>query len=733
MNRLSRLVLCVLWVTCISCLPLLRTQAQEAPAAGQSQTQAQQNQAQKDQAEKYQSQETANKDKQDSDDDENPFAPEPAPTLPPGMKGSDANDPRAKLTPGLYDAGETSMGMQHLLLLKKPAAFQLGATDPDDPKVQKTIAQLGVGRTRKIPKELQLVVAQLAFANSDLAFEGNHLFQGNFYGMNIFDISNPAKATLVTSMVCPGGQGDVSVYKNLMFMSVEMPNGRLDCGVQGFPPDPLTPEEEQEQKKAEAAKDKNSDQAKDKDSDQAKNADAKDADADKDKQEKKHHIPSAQKDRFRGVRIFDISDIRNPKQVAAVQTCRGSHTHTLVVDPNDKDNVYIYVSGTSFVRQPEELAGCSGEKPDKDPNTALFRIDVIKVPLAAPQNAAIVSSPRVFIDPRTGAINGLNNGGTHGKKGAEKPADTDQCHDITVYSAIGLAAGACSGNGILLDIKDPVHPKRVDAVNDPNYSYWHSASFSNDGSKVVFTDEWGGGLGARCRPNDPNKWGADAIFRLNNDKLTFANYYKLPAAQSDTENCVAHNGSLVPIPGRDVEVQAWYQGGISVVDFTDPAKPFEIAYFDRGPIDPKMLVLGGDWSAYWYNGFIYGSEIARGLDVFQLTPTKFLTQNEIDAAKTVQVGTLNVQNQQKIEWPANLVVAKAYLDQLSRSQALPAHQIAELQKAIRNTEKSHLNKKNLAKLQRMAPALETSAASANTAADSTRMRALAEILKHPSA
>ena len=301
-------------------------------------------------------------------------------------------------------------------------------------------------------------------------------------------------------------------------------------------------------------------------------------------------MPAAQKDRFRGVRIFDISDIKNPKQVAAVQSCRGSHTHTLVVDPNDKDNVYIYISGTSFVRQAEELAGCSGEAPDKDPNTALFRIDIIKVPVAAPQDAKIVSSPRIFIDPRTGALNGLNNGGSHGKdatKPVEKPEDTNQCHDITVYSAIGLAAGACSGNGILLDIKDPVHPKRVDAVNDPNYSYWHSASFSNDGSKVVFTDEWGGGLGARCRPNDPNQWGADAIFHLHDDKLTFASYYKLPAAQGDTENCVAHNGSLVPVPGRDIEVQAWYQGGISVMDFTDPTKPFEIAYFDRGPIDPQ--------------------------------------------------------------------------------------------------------------------------------------------------
>ena len=633
---------------------------------------------------------------EEPEEEKNPFAPEPAPALPPGMKGSDTTDPRAKLTPGLYNAGETSIGIKHLFLLKKPDAFQLGATDPDDPKVQKTISQLGIGNITKLPKAVQLPIAQLAFANSDFAFQGNHLFQGNFYGVNIYDISNPANAILLTSMVCPGGQGDVSVYKNLLFMSVEMPNGRLDCGTQGFPPEPPPPATEEK--------------------------------------EKKRRIPAAQKDRFRGVRIFDISDIKNPKQVAAVQTCRGSHTHTLVQDPNDKDNVYIYVSGTSFVRQPEELAGCSGEKPDKDPNTALFRIDVIKVPVAAPQDAKIVSTPRLFIDPRTGAMNGLNNGGTHGKKGVmEKPADTDQCHDITVYTAIGLAAGACSGNGILLDIKDPVHPKRLDAVNDPNYSYWHSASFSNDGTKVIFTDEWGGGLGARCRPNDPNRWGADAIFRLKDDKLTFANYYKLPAAQGDSENCVAHNGSLIPVPGRDIEVQAWYQGGISIVDFTDPAQPTEIAYFDRGPIDPTTLVLGGDWSAYWYNGNIYASEIARGLDVFELTPSKFLTQNEIDAAKSVHVPDLNVQNQQKIEWPANLVVAKAYVDQLSRSEALPANQIASLRKAIQGAESSHMNQKKLAKLQHMAPSLEKSAATAKTPADASRIRALAEILNHLSA
>ena len=633
----------------------------------------------------------------DDDEDKNPFAPEPAPTLPAGMSGSDTSDPRAKLTPGLYDAGETAVGIKHLTLVKKPGAFQLGSSDPDDPKVQKMIGQLGMRDTAKLPKATQLVIAELAFANSDLAFQGSHLFQGNFYGVSIYDISNPANTAMLTTLVCPGGQGDVSVYKNLLFMSVEMPNGRLDCGTEGFPPEPAPAAGEEKGK------------------------------------EKKRRIPPAQKERFRGVRIFDISDIKNPKQVAAVQTCRGSHTHTLVQDPNDKANVYIYVSGTSFVRQAEELAGCSGEKPDKDPNTALFRIDVIQVPVAAPQDAKVVSSPRLFIDARTGAMNGLNNGGTHGKKGAEKPSDTDQCHDITVYTAIGLAAGACSGNGILLDIKDPVHPKRVDAVNDPNYSYWHSASFSNDGSKVVFTDEWGGGLGARCRPNDPNKWGADAIFRLKDDKLSFANYYKLPAAQGDSENCVAHNGSLVPVPGRDIEVQGWYQGGVSVVDFTDPAQPLEIAYFDRGPIDPKMLVLGGEWSAYWYNGYIYGSEIARGLDVFELTASKFLSQNEIDAAKTVRVADLNVQNQQKIEWPAQLVVAKAYVDQLERSQALPAGQISDLRKAMEKAESSHMNKGKVGKLQGMAASVEKSAGTAKSPADAARLRALAAILQHPSA
>ncbi len=611
--------------------------------------------------------------------------PQAAKPLPPGMKGSDASDPRSKLTPGMYDAGEIAMGIKHVALLKKPAAFDLGI-DPNDPRVDKALGAMGILPGAPLPPQLRMVVAGLALANSDMAFQGNNLVLGNFYGINIYDITDPSKAKLVTSMLCPGGQGDVSVFKNLMFMSVEAPNGRLDCGTEGFPPPPPP-----------AAG-----------------------------QENVRSLPAANKDRFRGVRIFDISDIRNPKQVGAVQTCRGSHTHTLVVPPNDKDNVYIYVSGTSFVRQSEELAGCSDGAPDKDKNTARFRIDIIKVPVNAPQDAKIVSTPRIFGDEKTGAINVLNDGGSHDGNG--RVEETDQCHDITVYSQLGLAAGACSGNGILLDIKDPANPKRIDAVNDKNYAYWHSASFSNDGKKVVFTDEWGGGMGARCRETDPNVWGANAIFNLKDNKLTFANYYKLPAAQGESENCVAHNGSLVPVPGRDIKVQAWYQGGISIMDFTDAANPVEIAYFDRGPIDPKMVVLGGSWSAYWYNGHIYSSEIARGLDIFELTPTKFLTQNEIDAANVVRVAELNVQNQERIDWPRKLVVAQAYVDQLERSQALSANEIADLRLSM---QKAGSSAKELKNLKRYTKSLDKSAGTSMNAADAARMRALAGILKQP--
>jgi hypothetical protein len=418
----------------------------------------------------------------------------------------------------------------------------------------------------------------------------------------------------------------MSVHGNLLFMSVEQTRGRLDCGTQGV----ATP---------------------------------------------------VSAERFRGVRIFDITDLARPRQVAAVQTCRGSHTHTLVTNPTDTANVYVYGSGTSSVRSGEELAGCSKLGPDEDPNTALFSIDVIKVPVAHPEQAAIVNRPRIFADPKTGAIAGLEKGGDRGP-GTQPSRVTNQCHDITVFPEIGLAAGACSGNGILLDIRDPVHPARLDDVADKNFAYWHSATFNADGTKVIFTDEWGGGTRPRCRASDPPTWGADAIFDVVDRKLQFRGYYKMPAAQADTENCVAHNGSLIPVPGRDIMVQAWYQGGVSVFDFSDGAHPVEIAFFDRGPIDGTQLVTGGYWSAYWYNGQVYGSEIARGLDVFRLKPSEFLSQNEIDAASLVRSEETNTQLQTKVTWPASTPVALAYVDQLTRSKAIQSDRVRAVHTAL---------------------------------------------------
>lgn len=495
-----------------------------------------------------------------------------------------SGDPRLNLRPGYYNAGEAASNLQLVGHHDRPAAF----ADSADP-------------------------GSFGFLDADLAFKGNYVFQGGFHGFQVWDVSNPASPTLRTSYICPGGQGDLSVYRNLLFMSVEETRGRVDCGSQGV-------------------------------------------------------ADSVSADRFRGVRIFDITDIDHPKQVAAVQTCRGSHTHTLVTDPKDPANVYIYVSGTSSVRPNSELAGCSKAEPAQDPNTSLFRIEVIRVPLAAPQDAKVVSTPRIFADS-SGNIAGLYMGGNHGE-GTQTTAQTNQCHDITAYTAVGLAAGACSGNGILLDIRDPANPRRVAAVSDPNFAYWHSATFSNDAKKVLFSDEWGGGMAPRCRATDRPTWGADAIFTLTNNNLTPAGYYKLPVAQTSTENCVAHNGSLIPVPGRDIMTQAWYQGGVSVFDFTDPAHPKEIAYFDRGPMDSTKLILGGYWSTYWYNGRIYGSEIDRGLDIFELKPSQYLSQNEIDAAKLIHTDLLNVQDQQPFVWPASFSVARAYLDQLVRDNGV---------------------------------------------------------------
>jgi hypothetical protein len=608
--------------------------------------------------------------------------------------GSD--DPRVGLKAGLYDAGQAASGLQLLVTLPKPAGFApdlasiaaFDAIPAPPPPPEGAPPQRGPqGGPR----------ADYGGTNSDLAFGGKTLFVGNYNGINFYDISDPAKIKLITSVVCPGGQGDVSVYGHLLFMSVEAANGRLDCGTQGFPTPagaapPAAPP-----------------------ADPAAPAGAP----------RRPPPPPPSPDRIKGIRIFDITNISQPKQVAEVQTCRGSHTHTLVIDPKDKDNVYIYISGSAGVRPAEELAGCSGAEPDKDPDTALFTIVVIKVPLAHPELAKVVASPRIFTDPESGNMNGLWKGGNHGE-GTQTTSMTRGCHDITVRSDLGLAAGACSGNGILLNISDPVHPVRIDAVTDPNYAFWHSANFSNDGTKVLFTDEWGGGGQPRCRASDPMNWGADAIFKLNKGKLTLASYYKMPAPQTELENCVAHNGSLIPIPGRDVEVQSWYQGGVSIVDFTDVEHPVEIGYFDRGPVDGIKHAMGGQWSTYWYNGYIYGSEIARGVDVFKLVPNKYLTQNEIDAASQVHVAELNVQNQQKFSWPANFVIARAYVDQLARGSSVTPERVAALNAAIAKAEASPSKAKEL---HSMAASLDKDASTAKTPADANRMRALAAIMK----
>jgi hypothetical protein len=588
-------------------------------------------------------------------------------------------DPRANLKPGFRDAQVASWNLDLVATSPKPEGFFDPAApagpisqreQPDDapPRTQP-------GRDPNAPPPPPSPGA--GFTNSDLAFNGNHVVVGNYHGFNTYNIERADRPRLIASVVCPGGQGDVSIWGNLLFMSAQETRGRLDCGLQGV----------QAQVSAE---------------------------------------------RFRGVRIFDISDLTKPRQVAAVQTCRGSHTHTLVPDPKDKGRIYVYNSGTGGVRPGEELVGCSGKDYKEDPNTSLFSIDVIEVPLAAPQNARIVNQPRIFMDEKTGALGGLWQGGNHGP-GTQTSRLTTQCHDITVYSEIGLAAGACAGNGILMDISDPRNPRRLDFVVDKSFAYWHSATFNNDGTKVVFTDDWGGGSRPRCRAVDPLTWGADAIFDIVDKKLVFRGYYKMPAAQGEQENCVAHNGSLIPVPGRDIMVQAWYQGGLSMFDFTDSANAREIAYFDRGPLSGQNLVLSGYWSTYWFNGNIYGAEIARGIDVFRLKPSEFLSQNEIDAAVQFRLSEFNSQNQPKVTWPATSSVAKAYLDQLGRNNAISAERAKAVRDSLAKVDELRTGKERdaaarLDALTTVAAQVETDAKS-KTGRDAMRLTALAETLK----
>ncbi len=574
--------------------------------------------------------------------------------------------------------------------------------------------------------------------NSDLAFNGHYAIQGSYNGWQIWDISNPSKPSLTDAYVCPASQSDVSTYKNLLFVSGENLSARLDCGTEGVE-------------------------------------------------------DSVSTQRLRGIRIFDISDIAHPRNVGNVQTCRGSHTHSLLVDPKDPANVYVYISGSSPVRSSKELSGCVAAMPTKDPNSAWFRIEVIKIPLAHPEQAAIVSSPRIFDNlvapPKHGetpadslenakkVAEAKANGGfvisfhgheqvlnphfaealldstvkARGGSGAPTAADSaalrqslpalvasfvgtqpdsgsgpTQCHDITLYPGIGLGGGACEGYGLLLDISDPAHPKRLAAASDSNFSYWHSATFNNSGSKILFSDEWGGGGQPKCRATDKREWGADAIFSIaNRQQLQFQSYYKLPAPQTAQENCVAHNGSLIPIPGRDIMVQAWYQGGLSVFEWTDAKHPKEIAFFDRGPVNATEMGNGGYWSTYWYNGHIYGSEISRGLDVFELQPSGFLTQNEIDAAKSVKLDYFNTQGQVKFTWPATYSLARAYLDQLERSQGMDAARIADARAQLAKAEQAAgANEQQM--LTQLVSRLESEA---NGAGDASKVRLLAGAVK----
>ena len=562
----------------------------------------------------------------------------------PGSAGAQGtittNDPRVGLRAGWMDAGEAAWNLRVVSKTPPSKAF-FNPTTPGESRL----------------------------TNSDLAFTGRYVFQGNYSGVQVWDIENAARPTLKAAYVCPGSQSDVSIFRQLLFVSGESTSGRLDCGLQGVP-------------------------------------------------------DSVSHDRLRGIRIFDVKDVTNPKNLANVQTCRGSHTHTVVTDPKDPANIYVYVSGSAAVRSPSELGGCTIGTPEENPQTALFRIEVIKVPLADPSKAAIVSSPRIFQDlpppprhadpvdpnqpPRDTTSSDTDADSTPSRRG-RRGAQT-QCHDITAYPAIGLAGGACRGYGLLLDIRDAANPVRIGAVADSNFSLWHSATFNNDGTKILFSDEWGGGRAPRCRASDKYVWGANAIFTLENREMKFQSYYKMPAAQSRFENCVSHNGSLIPVPGRDIMVQAFYQGGITVFDFTDPMQPREIAFFDRGPMDSTKLVQAGSWSVYWYNGYLVSSEIARGLDIFELVPSQHLSQNEIDAAKSVRFEYLNAQEQPKIVWPATFAVPRAYLDQLEREKGMSGDRLAAIRAELDQAERASGSQRRDA-LRRLATALHAEAGS----------------------
>ena len=550
-----------------------------------------------------------------------------------GILISLSDDPRAGLKPGVYDAGIAILNMELTASLKKPTGF----FDPDNP-LERGVVEPDEDEENSESQEERSIESlassqrypMLSFSNTDMAFTEDMLVAGSYHGFNIYRLEEDGFPNLITSVVCPGGQGDVSVVGDLLIMSVQDTRGRLDCGLEGVDPEPND-------------------------------------------------------ERFRGIRLFDISNPEMPVQVGAVQTCRGSHTHSVVEGPTSDGKIIVFNSGTSSIRDQEEMGDCFEDIPGDD-RTALFRIDVIEIPIDDPSNSKIIDSPTVFADLETGVIAGLWRGGDHGDETQETEI-TDQCHDITVFPSASLAAGACSGNGILFDITDPTKPRRIDDVTDTGFAYWHSATFNNDGTKVLFTDEWGGGGRARCRAWDPMNWGANAIYDIVEGKLEFRSHFKMPAPQKETENCVAHNGAIIPVPGRDIFVQAWYQGGISIIDFTDSSNPVEIAYFDRGPILEDELITGGFWSVYYYEGTIYGTEITRGLDVFKLIPSEFLSANEIKAAELAypKIGSrrlFNPQQQIPMGWPSDPAVALSYVDQLERMGAIENNDVENIRSLL---------------------------------------------------
>ena len=561
-----------------------------------------------------------------------------------------SDDARAGLAPGFDDAGQAILNLELVASLPRTPGF----FDPENPTAAPPPILTDESEESDDDDEDDEEYSErpplLAFDNTDIAFSGDVMVTGSYHGFNIYKLQEDGVPALNSSVVCPGGQGDVSIVGDLLLMSVEETRGRVDCGLEGVSED-------------------------------------------------------VSAERFRGLRIFDISDLARPVQVGQVQTCRGSHTHSVISGPGEEGKLIVYNSGTSSVRDGEELEGCVDEKPGDD-RTALFRIDVIEIPVDDPSQARIVGSPAVFADPETGTLAGLWRGGDHGDD-TQETSQTNQCHDITAFPALGIAGGACSGNGILFDISDPLNPTRIDEGVDEGFAYWHSATFSNDGSKVIFTDEWGGGSRARCRAYDPLDWGADAIYDIVDGQLEFRSHFKMPAPQVEEENCVAHNGSIVPVPGRDIFVQAWYQGGISLIDFTDSANPIEIGYFDRGPLDGDRLIFGGYWSAYWYNGKIYGTETMRGLDVLALIPSEYLSENEVAAAVLADQGErFNPQQQFPVTWPADPVVARAYIDQLERSNSLPDALAADLAAALDQAENGARDKKLSRELKSLAKALQ---------------------------